>query len=127
MNNDKSGENSAGFRPGVNHLYIRHSDLGLALNEKLEDYQLCDEIVKVIDKADLQGAQRVGKFWRIFIYTDKARAVLYTNHFEFNGKTVHVHERNPFLCNNPRDQPDKPRTKVMIHNLPLTINNDKIK
>ena len=120
-----SADDNSKPRPGVTPVYIKHPDLGVG-DEDIEEIELSRVVLKKIKVTDFRGAQRIGGLWRVYVLTEEARYELYTNGINFRGTSVEVYDRNPLQRSNPRDTPEPPRTRVVIHNLPLVVENEEV-
>lgn len=111
---------------GVTPLFVKHRDLGLDINVRLSVLDFCKELYHVIDRKDIEGAQRIRGLWRIYLNNQEAKTKLYTNGFTFRGMSVTIYEHNPFLLNEENNDPTKKLMKVFVQNLPLSVSNQEI-
>ena len=111
---------------GVFPIFLLHADLGVNRREKILPRELCREAAEVVGRAEVEGSQRMNGLWRIYLNTDEGRAKLFSEGMNFRNKSITVYDRNPSLSENPRDDA-KPRSKVLIQNIPLSIANEEIK
>ena len=77
-------------------------------------------IEDVCGRGKIEGAQRIGKLYRIYVKCEKAKDKLATEGFTFQGRHVSFHTRNPFTVN---DEPDT--VKIIIGGVPLSVANSE--
>ena len=77
-------------------------------------------IEDVCGRGKIEGAQRIGKLFRIYVKCEKARDQLSTEGFTFKGRHVSFHTRNPFTVN---EEPDT--VKIIIGGVPLSVANSE--
>lgn len=73
-------------------------------------------IEKVTGRGTIEGAQRIGKLYRIYIKNENARDKLCSEGFEFRDRHVSLYTRNPFTV---REQADT--VKIIIGGVPLSV------
>ena len=112
---------------GCHPLFVKHTDMGLTMHQQLKEIDLCKDIWKVIQREELEGVQRIGGLWRIYITTEPARIKLLSEGFSYKGLSVSIYEQNPFRRAEENIDPSKRTTKVTVSNLPLSIANEEIK
>ena len=116
-------------KPGVVHpLYVKHADLELDMNTKITVYEFCKELMKTVKREDIEGAQRIGGLWRIYLNNHDARNMLFGLGMTFRDISVMVYEDNPFLSKpNANGTRGERPLKVFVQNIPLSVSNDEIK
>ena len=77
-------------------------------------------IEEVSGKGSIEGAQRIGKLYRIYIKTEQARDKLATEGFTFCDRHVSFYTKNPFTV---REQSDT--VKILIGGVPLSVANSE--
>ena len=77
-------------------------------------------IENVCGKGLIEGAQRIGKLYRIYIKTEQARDKLAIEGFSFRGRHISFFTKNPFTV---REQPDT--VKIIIGGVPLSVANSE--
>ena len=77
-------------------------------------------IEDVCGKGLIEGAQRIGKLYRIYIKTEQARDKLATEGFSFQGRHISFYSKNPFTV---KEQPDT--VKIIIGGVPLSVANSE--
>ena len=109
-------------------LYFLHQDLGTDNNKHVPGYEIIKQIESVISTDKIDGIQRIGGLWRIYINNAEEKLKLMTQGFTFKGIAVRVTSDNPYHSKYEDNQKEIQRgTKVIIQNIPLTIDNRDIK
>ena len=108
---------------GISLLFVKLDDIvdnptdykqfpnGLDLIYAIED---------VCGRGKIEGAQRIGKLFRIYVKCEKAKDQLTIEGFTFKGRHVSFHTRNPFTIN---EEPDT--VKIIIGGVPLSVANSE--
>lgn len=107
-------------------VFMKHGDLGLSKTDQISGYSLCKELEKVIDRKDIDGIQRIGGLWRLYIKSEEAKIKLLGEGFSFNGLTVQLSSENPFLERDRQEEKKKRGVKLYVQNLPLSVSNSDI-
>ena len=113
-------------------VFIKHTDLGLTMQQQLKVYDLSKELFKTIAREDIDGVQRVRGLWRIYVNTQQSRIKLLTEGVTFKGIQVTIYDQNPFRTNHKdfdssNSTGQQQRTvKVTISNLPLSVGNEEV-
>ena len=105
---------------GISPVYLLSKDL--PKDPRVDNYELCLAISKVIGRGGLLGAQRIGALWRIYTQTLQARAAILANGLVMRGRTVHVQGHNPFMIRGS-DGEEIPGTKLIISEIPISFFN----
>ena len=105
---------------GISPVYLLSKDL--PEDPRVDNYELCIAISKVIGRGGLLGAQRIGALWRIYTQTLQARATILANGLVMRGRTVHVQGHNPFMIRGS-DGEEIPGTKLIISEIPISFSN----
>lgn len=67
-------------------------------NDKgLKNEEVYKQLCKTIRQEHIQGVQKIGGLWRLYLTDTGARCKLLTQGLDIRGKTVTVYEHNPFL------------------------------
>ena len=111
---------------GVTPLYAIHSEMGLEDSDRLTPYALCKEVMKIIDRKYIEGAQKIRNLWRIYINDQDAKESLESAGLSVQGISVPLYKDNPFIRNEDRDNSGRKKIKIVIQNLPLSIANKEI-
>ena len=77
-------------------------------------------IEEVSGRGSIEGAQKIGKLYRIYIKNETAKDKLSVEGFTFNGVHVSFYSQNPFVI---RDQSDT--VKIIIGGVPLSVASDE--
>ena len=105
---------------GISPVYLLSKDL--PEDPRVDNYELCIAISKVIGRGGLLGAQRIGALWRIYTQTLQARATILANGLVMRGRTVQVQGHNPFMIRGS-DGEEIPGTKLIISEIPISFSN----
>ena len=113
--------------PGVvTPLFMKHMDLGVSNTTQISGYALSKEIEHVISRDEIDGIQRIGGLWRLYVKTEEAKIKLLAEGLTYNDLSVPLSNENPFLRNNYRKVHEKRGTKVLIQNLLLSVPGSEI-
>ena len=108
-------------------LFFLHRNLGVDRTKQIKGYELIKEIQEVVQKEDvIDGIQRIGGLWRVYICDEEEKIRLTSEGFTFRGVAVNVMTENPFLRKDNSQQERQKGTKVIIQNVPLTIQNNDV-
>ena len=77
-------------------------------------------IEEVCGKGNIEGAQRIGKLYRIYIKNNEARDMLITEGFSFDGRHINFFTQNPFTVKDHIDT-----VKIIIGGVPLSVANSE--
>ena len=111
---------------GVTPLFVKHDELKLSRSARLTVYDFCKTLSPTVSREDIEGAQRIGNLWRIYLNNNDARVKLYTEGMSFHGLAVQVYEQNPYRPINKNYDPLRKTTKITIQNLPLSVSNEEV-
>ena len=76
-----------------------------------------------IDRSLIEGAQKVGGLWKLYVSTPKARATLLSRNLSIQNRTVCMYDKNPFGM---RRQNRGQTKKITIQDLPLSVENEDV-
>lgn len=85
---------------------------------------MCQAIASSINRNNVDGAQLIHGIWRLYLKSAEARVDLMTKGLFLNGIQVPLFDKNPRSTNN--DDPNTRVEKIVIHDLPLSVDNDTI-
>ena len=108
---------------GISLLFIKLDDIidnSMEFNKYPNGLDVIYAIEDVCGRGKIEGAQRIGKLFRIYVKCEKARDKLAIEGFTFKGRHVSFHTRNPFTVN---DEPDT--VKIIIGGVPLSVANSE--
>ncbi|GFR93843.1 hypothetical protein ElyMa_000903500 [Elysia marginata] len=92
---------------------------------RLDNYDLCMAIAKIVGREGVLGAQRIGALWRIYLPSPEARATLLARGLCIGGRTVRVSSQNHFIVRGP-DGKEMPGTRLKISDVPFSFSNTAI-
>lgn len=107
----------------VEPLFVKEDDMPSA---DIAPLTVVRAIVRVTSPQAVDGVQRIGRLWRIYMKSVQCRLDLLTQKsIMILGRSVSLYEQNPFKTNqaSPNDQKDK----LTIKGLPLSVSNEEIK
>ena len=108
---------------GISLLFIKLDDIvdnSTEYKQFPNGLDLIYAIEEVCGRGKIEGAQRIGKLYRIYIKCEKAKDQLITEGFSFKGRHVSFCTRNPFTVN---EEPDT--VKIIIGGVPLSVANSE--
>ncbi|GFR93024.1 hypothetical protein ElyMa_006215600, partial [Elysia marginata] len=91
-------------------------------DKRLDNYDMCLAVSKVVGREGVLGAQRIGSLWRIYMRTVQARATLLAKGLGVGGRSVTVFAQNPFVVRGP-DGREIPGTKIIVSDVPISLAN----
>ena len=77
-------------------LYIRNRDMIEADSDNISGEELYIAIAKIISHEHIAGLQRTGGVWRLYVHEQANTIILLAEGINVRGRTVHLHETNPF-------------------------------
>ncbi|GFR85922.1 hypothetical protein ElyMa_004186400 [Elysia marginata] len=89
----------------------------------VDGLDVCVSCEATSGKNSIIGAQKIAGLWRIYPATREARRRLIIEGISIGQQTVEILDENPFIVS--RDG-DKPVTKLIIGNVPLSLSNNEI-
>ena len=104
-------------------LFLKSSTLSATPNSPINGLDLCYALEKASGKGTVDGVQRIGGLFRIYLKTEKAREDLLISGFNFNNCNVSLLGLNPFSA--AADQAT-PTTKIIIGGIPLSVAESEI-
>ena len=106
----------------VEPLFIKESDMPTA---DLEPYTVARAVIRVVHRDSLDGVQRIGQLWRLYLKTAVSRLELLARRsILIQGSTVPLYEQNPFKTR--QISPEDIKDKLTIKNLPLSVSNKEV-
>ena len=106
---------------GISLLFLKVADVTTPDNPYVNGLELIYAIEKATGRGTIEGAQRMGNLFRIYIKNESARNKLSIEGFIFHGHQVTLFTRNPFSV---KDQ--SPETvRIIIGGVPLSVANDE--
>ena len=110
--------------PGVEPLFIQHSDIPGKGQLSLRPYDICIAASETIGRENILGAQNVRGIWRLYCKSREKRLELLVKGISMRGKKLPMFEKNPRATNNM--DPNMRVEKITIKDLPLSISNQEI-
>ena len=108
---------------GISLLFLKSDDIVNQTNDNtrfINDLDIIYAIEEICGRGTIEGAQKIGKLYRIYIKTEQARDKLSTEGFTFGGQHVSFFTKNPFTV---KDQPET--VKIIIGGVPLSVANSE--
>lgn len=116
----------------VEPVFFLNSEVPQHDNNWLTTYEICTAVSEVVDepkppedaeKSVIDGAQKIGNLWRIYLLDSEARVTLLSNGITLRGQQVTLRNRNPFTI---AGFENVPTTRLFIRNIPLSFDNEEI-
>ena len=108
---------------GISLLFLKTDDIVSSAGNNTQfpnGLDIIYAIEEVSGKGSIEGAQRIGKLYRIYIKNNEAKDKLTTEGFSFGGRHVNFYSQNPFTV---KDHPDT--VKIIIGGVPLSVANSE--
>ena len=102
---------------GVPPLFVKHS----TFNSPVGGLDICLAVEKVTGKETVEGVQRMGDLYRIYLKNQQARDIALVNGITIHNCAISLLSHNPFQV---RDQINT--TKIFIGNVPLSVDDSEI-
>ena len=90
---------------------------------ELTSYEVCMSAANKIDGSLIEGAQKVGGLWKLYVSTPEARATLLSRNISIRSRNVCLYDQNPFGM---RRQNRVQTEKITIQDLPLSVDNEDV-
>lgn len=91
----------------------------------LDTLEVCLAVCEVVsDENCVEGAQRIGGLWRVYITNLEARIQLLSTGINIRGCQITLKDKNPFI--NVLGREDVDTTRVYVRNIPLSYDNGEI-
>lgn len=124
--NMSSDTTSASVTEGkrVEPVFFLNTDVDQSENNWLNTLEVCLAVCGVVAKdSTVEGAQRIGGLWRIYVTEEEARVSLLATGISLRGQQITLKDRNPFL-NIGFEGVDT--TRLFVRNIPLSYDNTEI-
>ena len=110
----------------INPVYFCHKEAmpEIVRNEnELSSFEVCMSIANIIDESLIEGAQKVGGLWKIYLCDPEARAVLLSNGLSIRHRSINLYDENLYSM---KRRYEGQTEKVTIQDLPLSIDNEDV-
>ncbi len=107
----------------VDPLYIKNRDLRSDSGERTETYDICKAVSDIGGTRNVDGVQLIKGLWKIYLRTIASRIEVLSKGISVNGIAITVFDSNPFV----RVFDNQHVEKITIKDLPLSMDNEKIK
>ena len=107
---------------GCKPIFFRHRDAVPDYTQKLTSEEVYLSIATIIDPNNIVGIQRIGGLWRIYLEDRADRIILITHGLSLKGKSIPVHDKNPF-----RRTLTENLLAVIIRDVPLSVDDGLIR
>ena len=110
----------------INPVYFFHKEAmpEIVRNEnELSSFEVCMSIANIIDESLIEGPQKVGGLWKIYLCDPEARAVLLSNGLSIRHRSINLYDENPYSM---KRRYEGQTEKVTIQDLPLSIDNEDV-
>ena len=114
-------------------LYLKNSDL-VKNGETILHIHICKAVARVVNASKVEGVQRIGNLWLIFLTQRTARLDLYNKGtLTIQGSNHTLYDDNPYTTSYKSSDENTYKTetrhndKTTIRNLPLWVENSDIK
>jgi len=109
----------------VEPVFIRQKDLPQVNNQRFDTLDFCLAAERVTGPETILGAQSIRGLWRIYPLTNQARDKLLIDGLSLGGRTIQVHNKNPFILRG-QGGAEIPSTKLWLSDIPISISNEDI-
>ena len=114
----------------VEPVFFKNSDVLIENNQWLSVYEICKACSLVVvttekerENNPIEGAQKIGDLWRIYLKDQLARVKLLSYGITLRGQQIELKERNPFTI---VGYEGIETTRLFIRNIPLSFDNNEI-
>ena len=111
----------------VGPVFFKNSDIPQENNQWLSTYEICRACSIVVNteknKAMIDGAQKIGDLWRVYLKDEIARIKLPSQGITLRGQQVQLKYRNPSVIIGFEGVET---TRMFIRNVPLSFDNSEI-
>ena len=105
-------------------VFIRDRDILYSERSALSPFKLCKAVASCITVEEIEGCQKIGALWRVYLKTEEAR-IKTLEGVTIGNQLVTVHSTNPFVTRN--SDPQRSTIKITVKDIPLSYSNDEIK
>jgi ribA/ribD-fused uncharacterized protein len=95
-------------------------------SQDIAHYTIIKAVIRIINPHYVEGAQRIGNLWRIYIKSAASRIDLLTKRsLLIQGKLVPLYDQNPMKTK--QTSPEDRKDKLTIRGLPVSLSHDEVK
>ena len=100
-------------------VFIRDHHILYSERSALSPYKLCKAVASCITVEEIEGCQKIGALWRIYLKTEEATCRIKTlEGITIGNQLVTVHSTNPFVTRN--SDPQRSTIKITVKDIPLS-------
>ena len=112
-------------RNKVEPVFFLNNEIYQQAGKWLDTLEVCLAVCEVVsDENYVEGAQRIGGLWRVYITNLEARVQLLSTGINIRGCQITLKDKNPFI--NVLGSEDVDTTRVYVRNIPLSYDNGEI-
>lgn len=100
-------------------VFVMNQDIPGENNLQLQD--MFKSLCRSVDTKNINGVQRIGGLWRLYIADRESRIRLITGGLQIRASSVRVYDKNPYL-----PQENENATRVLIKDIPLSVHESVI-
>ena len=100
-------------------VFVLNQNIPGESNVELQD--MYKSLCKFVDRKNINGVQRIGGLWRLYIADRESRIRLITEGMQIRASSVRVYDKNPYL---PHENENA--TRVLIKDIPLSVHESVI-
>lgn len=109
----------------VEPVFFLNSEVYQEAGKWLDTLEVCMAVCEVVsDDNYVEGAQRIGGLWRVYLTNLEARVQLLSTGISIRGCQIMLKDKNPFI--NAVGREDVDTTRVYARNIPLSYDNGEI-
>ena len=106
---------------GISLLFLKVADVTPPDNKYVNGLDIIYAIEKVTGRGSIEGAQRMGNLFRIYVKNESAKNKLSIEGFTFQGHQVSLFTHNPFTVKEHSSE----TVKIIIGGVPLSVAHDE--
>lgn len=115
---------SDGTRTRIEPVFFLNSEVSQENGKWLGTLEICMAVCAVVsDDSVVEGAQRIGALWRIYLTDEEARLNLLCTGINIRGQQITLKDKNPFIH---AGFEGIDTTRLFVRNIPLSYDNAEI-
>ena len=115
---------SEGTKKRIEPVFFLNTEVEQEHGKWLTTLEVCIAVCNVVsDETVVEGAQRIGGLWRIYVTDEVARVNLLCTGISIRGHQITLKDRNPFLSTGFEGEDT---TRLYVRNIPLSYDNEEI-